>query len=97
LKGSTKYGTNGGCAADLLENLNLPPEVAESVAKFGNLAITKSTWSTYKSAKAMLAKCQTETGADLAIPFNEKKALLFIDWMARNKFVPRRSTAAAHH
>ena len=41
LKGSTKYGTNGGCAADLLENLNLPPEVAESVAKFGNLAITK--------------------------------------------------------
>lgn len=85
LKGSTKYGTNGGCAADLLENLNLPPEVAESVAKFGNLAITKSTWSTYKSAKAMLAKCQTETGADLAIPFNEKKALLFIDWMARKR------------
>ncbi len=41
LKGDTKYGTNGGCAAELLSELKLPTDVAESVAKYGNLAITK--------------------------------------------------------
>jgi hypothetical protein len=43
LKGDTKYGTKGGCAAELLSELKLPADVAESVAKYGNLAITKNT------------------------------------------------------
>lgn len=66
-----------------MSELKLPKEVAESVAKYGNLAITKSTWSTYKSAKVMLTKCENETGTDLSLPFNERKALIFIDWLAR--------------
>jgi integrase len=83
--GDTKYGTKGGCTAELLAKLELPPEIAESVAKYGNLAVTKSTWSTYRSAKAMLTKCQTGRNTDLSLPFNERKALIFIDWMAREK------------
>jgi hypothetical protein len=33
----------------------------------------------------MLAKCQAQTHTDLSLPFNEKKALIFIDWLARKR------------
>jgi hypothetical protein len=33
----------------------------------------------------MLAKCQAQTHTDLSLPFNEKKALIFIDWQARKR------------
>jgi hypothetical protein len=33
----------------------------------------------------MLSKCENETGADLSLPFNERKALIFIDWLARHR------------
>jgi hypothetical protein len=33
----------------------------------------------------MLTKCQAQTHTDLSLPFNEKKALIFIDWLARKR------------
>jgi hypothetical protein len=33
----------------------------------------------------MLAKCQAENDTDLSLPFNDRKALVFIDWMARKR------------
>ncbi len=79
MRGSVKYGSAGGCTAELLSDLNLPDETAQSLASLGNLGVAKSTWSAYKTAKAMLDKCQSEMKTDLALPFDQKKALIFID------------------
>jgi hypothetical protein len=45
-----KYGNRGGCAAELFQDLNLPEETARSLADLGNLGVSKTTWSTYKTA-----------------------------------------------
>jgi hypothetical protein len=73
VRGSVKYGNKGGCAAELFRDLDLPEETAQS----------KNTWSAYRTAKVMLAKCETETRSDLSLLFNEKKTLIFVDWLVR--------------
>jgi integrase len=83
VRGSVKYGNKGGCAAELFRDLDLPEETAQSLAALGNLGVSKNTWSTYRTAKVMLAKCEAETRADLSLPFNEKKTLIFVDWLVR--------------
>jgi hypothetical protein len=85
VRGNTKYGHNGGCTAELLKDMALPAEIADSVAKLGNLGVSKSTWSTYKSAKTMIAKCQSDTNLDLSLPFDQKKTLVLIDWFVRKR------------
>jgi ligand-binding SRPBCC domain-containing protein len=80
VRGSVKYGSTVGCTAELLSELNLPAETAQSLASLGNLGVAKSTWSAYKTAKAMVDKCQSETKTDLTLPFDQKKTLIFIDW-----------------
>jgi len=83
VRGSSKYSQKGGCTSELLKDLELPAETAKSIASLGNLGISKNTWSTYNTAKTMIAKCQKETGTDLSLPFNQKKVLIFIDWLVR--------------
>jgi hypothetical protein len=83
VRGSVKYGSTGGCTAELLSELNLPAETAQSLASLGNLGVAKSTWSAYKTAKVMVDKCQSETKTDLTLPFDQKKTLIFIDWLVR--------------
>jgi len=83
VKGSVKYGNKGGCTADLLSNLNLPRETAEALSKLGNMGISRNTWSAYKTAKTMIAKCESDMKIDLSIPFDQRKTLLFIDWLVR--------------
>jgi hypothetical protein len=31
----------------------------------------------------MLAKCEAETNSDLSLPFDERKTLIFVDWLVR--------------
>jgi hypothetical protein len=54
-----------------------------SLATLGNLGIAKATWSTYKTARTMVEKCERETKIDLSLPFNQRKVLVFIDWLVR--------------
>jgi hypothetical protein len=58
-------------------------ETLNSLAALGNQGIARSTWSTYKTTKTMVEKCEHKTKTDLSLPFNQKKALVFIDWIAR--------------
>ncbi len=83
VRGSQKYGTKGGCAAELLAGLELPKDAARTLADLGNMGITNSTWSTYRTAKTMVEKCRMETKEDLSKPFNQRKILIFIDWLVR--------------
>lgn len=83
VRGSVKYGKKGGCTAEILAALDLPSDCARSLAQFGNMGITASTWSTYSTASKMLKACQQETGTCMATPMTQKMTLVFIDWMAR--------------
>jgi len=73
----------GGCASEFLTNLNLPEDTAASIAKFGNLGVAQSTWNSYRTAQTMLLKCEKETKENLEIPLDDRKVLIFIDWLAR--------------
>jgi hypothetical protein len=83
VRGSTEYGSQGGCTAELLADLKLPIDTAKALAKLGNLGVAKSTWSTYKTAQTMVSKCQKDTNIDMSLPFYERKTLIFIDWLVR--------------
>jgi hypothetical protein len=83
VRGSTKYGKKGGCTADFLVQLDLPAETAASLAALGNLGVAQNTWSTYKTARTMIKKCETEMKVDLTIPFDQRKTLIFIDYLIR--------------
>jgi len=85
VKGDRKYGTAGGCTKDLLSDLQLPDDVAQSLAEFGNLGVAKSTWSSYKSAKQMLMKCEKDTRNKMELPLRERDILIFIDYLARHR------------
>ena len=85
LPGSSKYGATGGCTASLLDELGPPDEITESITKWGNLGVAKSTWSSYKTAQFMLEKCQSDTGISMALPLSHKKTLVYIDWLARTR------------
>jgi hypothetical protein len=63
--------------------LNLPSETASALSELRNMGISNSTWSTYKTARTMIPKCQIETKVDLSIPFDKRKTLIFIDWLVR--------------
>lgn len=95
VRGSTKYGNQGGCTAELLADLRLPTETAKALAALGNLGVAKSTWSTYRTAQTMVAKCQNDTGTDMSLPFDERKTLIFIDWLIRIRGV-KGSTANSY-
>jgi hypothetical protein len=83
VRGSLKYGKKGGCTSELLAELELPGDTADTLAELGNLGIAASTWSTYRTAKTMIKKCETDTSEDMSIPLNQRKILIFIDWLVR--------------
>jgi len=68
-----------------LKDLNLPSEIASALSELGNMGISNSTWSTYKTASTMIQKCEMESRVDLSIPFDQRKTLIFIDWLVRSR------------
>ncbi len=47
------------------------------------MGISNSTWSTYRTASTMIQKCEIESKVNLSIPFDQRKTLIFIDWLVR--------------
>ena len=68
-----------------MKDLNLPSEIASALSELGNMGISNSTWSTYKTASTMIQKCEMESRVDLSIPFDQRKTLIFIDWLVRSR------------
>jgi hypothetical protein len=66
-----------------LKDLNLPSETATALSELGNMGISNSTWSTYRTASTMIQKCEIESKVNLSIPFDQRKTLIFIDWLVR--------------
>jgi hypothetical protein len=85
VRGSLKYGKKGGCTSELLAELELPGDTADTLAELGNLGIADSTWSTYRTVKTMIKKCETDTAEDMSIPLNQRKILIFVPRAQKKK------------
>lgn len=86
-RGVTKYGGSGSCSTHLFDKLELPQETREALAAIGNHAITRKTWSTYRTAERMLLRCQKETKHCLELPLSNCSVLVFVDWLIRKRGV----------
>ena len=85
VRGSSKYGTTGGCSASNFSKLGLPEDTLKSISQLGNLGLANGTWKSYKAGQDMLYKCSLETKRHMTLPLTEADILCFIDWLHRVK------------
>ena len=79
IPGSTKYGS--GYASTLCNHaLALPTTRLAQLAELTSQSLTKKTWSNYRTAEAMLAKCCKHNNIKKELPISE--ATTFILWLA---------------
>ena len=82
--GSTKYG--GGSANRLsLNALPLPGDRLRQLAELTSQSLTRKTWSNYKTAEIMLAKCCKKNGIKKELPISEATTITFILWLANER------------
>jgi len=87
VRGSTKYGPKGGCAANLLEDTGLSIKRRESLAKYINQGLSQKTWSSYRTAERMWRTCEKDNKIKMDLPWGQKETLLFIDWLLTDRQV----------
>lgn len=83
--GSGKYGKSGLYTKDSFRRLNLSTKSKDFLADTANFALAKSTWSTYKTTKNHLRKCEQQTGEDLSLPTNYSKTIFFLSWLLEER------------
>jgi hypothetical protein len=64
---------------------NLTTKSKIFLAETANFALAKSTWSTYKTTRNHLSKCEQQTGEDLSLPVNDAKTILFLSWLLEER------------
>jgi len=87
VRGTTKYGPSGSCAANLLESTGLPAKRRESLAKYINQGLSQKTWSSYRTAERMWRMCEKENKVRMELPWGQKETLLFTDWLLTDRQV----------
>lgn len=65
-----------------LQNQNIPQNVRADLEELGAHSLTDKTWSSYKTAKRMLAMCCKENNIKRELPITESTTLIFIHWLA---------------
>ena len=50
-----------------------------------NHSLSKSTWSTYKTAERMLLTCQKEEKRRMELPLTEEDIVIFISWLIEKR------------
>jgi integrase len=64
-------------------DIHLPEGTRIALANISNHAITRKTWSTYRTAERMLQACRTYTGLAMDLPISHESTLVFLDWLIR--------------
>ena len=65
-----------------LRHQNLPDNVRKDLEGLGAHGLTDKTWSSYNTAKKMLALCCKQNGLKKELPVPETTILIFIHWLA---------------
>ena len=84
-KGSSKYGKGGNCATRTFEKFNLTEGRKKFLSEIMNHSLSKSTWSTYKTAERMLLTCQKEEKRRMELPLTEEDIVIFISWLIEKR------------
>ena len=79
--GTTKYGPFGQISDQTFNKFNFSQSQTKKLRETANYALSKETWSCYRTALRMLNKCSNETNKNLDLPLNESKTLTFIAWL----------------
>jgi len=65
----------------MFQNMDLPEEVKNTLAEWGNYGVANSTWSTYKTSERLLMMCQRHCKKKFEFPMTTENVLLFIHWL----------------
>ena len=84
-KGSSKYGKGGNCTAGTFEKFNLTEGRKTFLSEIMNHSLSKSTWSTYKTAERMLLTCRKEEKRRMELPLTEEDIVIFISWLIEKR------------
>ena len=90
--GKSKYRPkNGLVTKENFTNLPIPLSMAEALSKAANSGLSAQTWSSYKTAKNHLARCQNETKVLMTFPLTTEKVLVYISWLLFKRKVKAKS------
>ena len=90
--GKSKYGpSNGLVTHSHFKNLPIPLSMAEALSKAANSGLSTQTWSSYKTAKNHLDRCQKETKVLMSFPLTTEKVLVYISWLLFQRKVKAKS------
>ena len=78
-----KYGEKGNVRRHMIRRLSLPAELEAVTVDLVNASLASSTWRCYDVGERAAARCERETGVDMSIPWDEKKAIVFATHCAR--------------
>ena len=79
--GKSKYGPNNGLViGENCKDLPIAASMANALSKAANCRLSAQTWSSYKTSKNHLPRCQSETNVLITFPQTTKKVLVFISW-----------------
>ena len=65
--------------------------MADALSKAANSGLSTQTWSSYKTAKNHLVRCQNETNVLMTFPLNTEKVLVYISWLLFKRKVKAKS------
>ena len=86
MRGSSKYGHNN-LARLSVEGPELNDQEWKELSEIYEHGLARSTWSNYRTAERLLAKCCKEKGVRLELPVQENTIMAFIHWLAFNRKV----------
>jgi hypothetical protein len=78
---SSKY-CNSQKSLFTLKHKDIPEDTRRQLEELGAHSLTNKTWSSYNTAKRMLAKCCKQNGIKKELPVKESTILIFIHWLA---------------
>ena len=89
--GTAKYSTKGNFTKELFQNYDIPDRRRTMLQEAANHSLSKSTWSTYKTAERMLAMCRKDEKKKMDLPLSEEDILTYIGWLLEVRNVKART------
>ena len=90
--GKSKYGpTNGLVTQNFFANLPIATIMAKALSEATNSGLSAQTWSSYKTSRNHLLRCQNETNTLMTFPLTTNKVLVFTSWLLFTRKVKAKS------
>ena len=81
--GITKYGSTGLYSGISFTKTGMSLKLCEQMADIANHSLSRSTWSTYKTVKGHLDKCQMDLKVRFSFPMTSSQVISFVSWLLK--------------